>query len=166
MYSRYTENEAESIVDHLKSIADLMERKFGLIEANLKKVDDGFRKKFLAQEKLFKEAKRSGDGKMILDKGRAMIRAWKALDQALVASGVKHIPTTVWVTKHLSREKVQINVVQDLKDMPATWSENEVWISLEALVNCLPVAVIETKCKFPGSLITGLEDYFDDDIPF
>ena len=35
MYSRYTENEAESIVDHLKSIADMMERKFGLIEANL-----------------------------------------------------------------------------------------------------------------------------------
>jgi len=45
MYSRYTENEAESIVDHLKSIADMMERKFGLIEANLKKVDDGFQKK-------------------------------------------------------------------------------------------------------------------------
>ena len=84
MYSRYTENEAESIVDHLKSIADMMERKFGLIEANLKKVDDGLRKAFLAQEKMFKEAKRSGDSKMILDKGRAMIRAWKALDQALV----------------------------------------------------------------------------------
>tara|TARA_B100000242_G_scaffold211192_1_gene153642 strand:+ start:416 stop:916 length:501 start_codon:yes stop_codon:yes gene_type:complete len=166
MYSRYTENEAESIVDHLKSIADMMERKFGLIEANLKKVDDGFQKKFLAQEKQFKEAKKSGDGKMILDKGRAMIRAWKALDQALVESGVQHVPATVWVTKHQGREKVQINVVQDLKDMPATWADNEAWISLEALVNCLPVAVIETKCKFPGSLIAGLEDYFDDDIPF
>ena len=56
--------------------------------------------------------------------------------------------------------------MQDLKDMPATWADNEAWISLEALVNCLPVAVIETKCKFPGSLITGLEDHFDDDIPF
>ena len=166
MYSRYTENEAESIVDHLKSIADMMERKFGLIEANLKKVDDGFQKKFLAQEKQFKEAKKSGDGKMILDKGRAMIRAWKALDQALVESGVQHVPATVWVTKHQGREKVQINVVQDLKDMPNTWADNEAWISLEALVNCLPLAVIETKCKFPGSLIAGLEDYFDDDIPF
>ena len=52
MYSRYTENEAESIVDHLKSIADLMERKFGLIEANLMKVDKGLRSAFLKQEKL------------------------------------------------------------------------------------------------------------------
>ena len=103
---------------------------------------------------------------MILDKGRAMIRAWKALDQALVELGVQHVPTTVWVTKHQGREKVQINVVQDLKDMPNTWADNEAWISLEALVNCLPLAVIETKCKFSGSLIAGLEDYFDDDIPF
>lgn len=166
MYSRYTENESESITDHLKSIADLMEKKFGIFDEAIKKADKSLVDAFLKQEEMFKAAKRSGVGKEILNKGRAMIRAWKALDEALTKAQVKHVPPTVWVARHHDKDKVQINVVQHLRDMPKSWDGSEAWISLEALVNCLPVAVIETKCKFPGSLITGREDFFDDDIPF
>lgn len=164
-YSRYTDTESEALIDHLKQIASMMEARYGKADEALNGVDKGLRERFYKQEELFKEAKRSGDGGAILKRGKALIRAWKAIDETCVSNKIKHIPHNVWTAKHDRVKNVTVKVVQRLSELPDKWGEDEAWITVGALVDSVAPGVIQVKASFPGSMLHN-ENFYDDEIPF
>jgi len=164
-YTRYTADEPEALIDHLKQIASMMEARYGKADEAIQAVDKTLRERFLEQEQLFIKAKDKWDKIGILKQGKALIRAWKAIDAECVKKKVKHIPHNVWTAKHSDVNGVTIKVVERLTQLPKDWPEDEAWITVAGLVQSVAPGVLRVKASFPGSML-HTENFFDDPIPF
>jgi len=151
-----------SCLEDLDRIATEMELVWG---GNLQNhVAPELKAKFEAQKLKLDDAIASDDDELIAKRANAMARAWRALDAAARADGIKPADEALWIGKRRDGELVCIYTSAvsfgALPDhMPRFY--------IDELVNMIPVAALKAKAEWPDATIEGISaKELDDEIPF
>jgi hypothetical protein len=162
--SRFEYDRIQSAIDGLDAVATEMERKWGRGRLRLL-VDNDMRIKFDRQAIKFNDAVWDTDADRAEKAAAAMIRGWKALDQAATAAGAKPLSPVVWETT--KQDGTVIALVRTLAEASAVAAEGrqvEVWtIDEVARLSDATGFVAKVKQTFPGAKIV---DASKTDIPF
>jgi len=151
-----------SCLEYLDRIAAEMELVWGGVLEN--HVAPELKAKFEAQQQKLDDAIASGDDELIAKRASAMARAWRALDAAARADGIKPADEALWIGKRRDGQLVciytsaaQFGVLPD--HMPRFY--------IDELVNMIPTAALEAKEVWPDATIEGINKRdLDDEIPF
>jgi hypothetical protein len=120
--------------------------------------------KFEAQQQKLDDAIASGDDETISKRVSAMARAWRALDAAARADGIKPADEAMWIGKRRDGQLVCIYTSAvsfgELPDhMPRFY--------IDEVVNMIPSAALKAKDLWPSATIEGINKRdLDDEIPF
>ena len=151
-----------SCLEHLDRIATEMELVWGGVLQD--HVAPELKAKFEAQQQKLDDAIASGDDELIAKRASAMARAWRALDAAARADGIKPADEALWIGKRRDGQlvcvytsAVQFGVLPD--HMPRFY--------IDELVNMIPTAALKAKDLWPDATIEGINKRdLDDEIPF
>jgi hypothetical protein len=120
--------------------------------------------KFEAQQQKLDDAIASGDDEAISKRAGAMARAWRALDAAARADGIKPADEAMWIGKRRDGQLVCIYTSAvsfgELPDhMPRFY--------IDEVVNMIPSAALKAKAEWPDATVEGINKRdLDDEIPF
>lgn len=151
-----------SCLEDLDRIATEMELVWG---GNLQNhVAPELKAKFEAQQQKLNDAIASDDGALIAKRASAMSRAWRALDAAARADGIKPADEALWIGRRRDGELVCVYTsAVSFGALP----DHMPRFSIDELVNMIPVAALKAKDHFPTSIIEGISAReLDDEIPF
>jgi hypothetical protein len=151
-----------AMIEHLDRIATELELVWGGHLQN--HVAPELKAKFEAQQQKLDDAIASGDDELIAKRASAMARAWRALDAAARADGIKPADEALWIGKRRDGQLVciytsaaQFSVLPD--HMPRFY--------IDELVNMIPTAALKAKEVWPDATIEGINKRdLDDEIPF
>ena len=162
-------NDVKAVVDGVDFFAKTLEQKWGVERLRLL-VDSHLRAKFDAQRKLFNDALFDNKAQPIKEHAEAMMRGWRALDEAARVSGAEPLKPEVWEVRMPSGKVCALVRTNDEAHQVCTddryvevWTIEEVGRLLEGPWRDIGKA----KQIFPGALVCKLtnEDP-NDDIPF
>ena len=160
----------KAIVDGVDFFAKTMEKKWGVSRLRLL-VDADLREKFDTQARLFNEALSDPEVGPIQAHADAMMRGWRALDDAARASGAEPLKPSVWEVRLPSGKVCALVRTNDEAHHVATegryvqvWTLDEVGRLIDGPLR----TVGKAKEVFPGALVSDVNAKvdFDDDIPF
>lgn len=163
--------EAKSIIDGVDFYAKTMERKWGVDRLRLL-VDDKLRMRFDTQRKLFNDAVWADNNLGLREHAEAMMRGWKALDEAARVAGAEPLKPDVWEVRMpggkvcaLVKSETEAHHICDDERFVEVWTMEEIGRLIEGPWR----AIGKAKEVFPGALVvdvkTGGKDP-NDEIPF
>tara|TARA_Y100000593_G_scaffold50777_1_gene95480 strand:- start:1275 stop:1778 length:504 start_codon:yes stop_codon:yes gene_type:complete len=164
-------DEAKSIIDGVDFYAKTMEKKWGVERLRLL-VDDELRSRFDTQRKLFNDAVWDQNNLGLREHAEAMMRGWKALDEAARIAGAKPLKPEVWEVRMPSgkvcavvKTNTEAHHICDDERWVEVWTLEEIGRLIEGPWR----DVGKAKEVFPGALVidvkTGGKNP-NDDIPF
>jgi hypothetical protein len=170
--SRFEYDRIQSAIDGLDAVATEMELKWGRGRLRLL-VDNDMRLKFDRQAIKLNDAVWDTDADRAEKAAAAMIRGWKALDQAATAAGAQPLAPVVWeATKQDGTVVALVRTYAEMDAVAAEGRDVEVW-TLDEIVRVAEAAKMPSGVKehFPGAKVveagikTPAPD-LDDPIPF
>jgi hypothetical protein len=151
-----------AMIEHLDRVAVEMELVWS---GDLKNhVAPELKARFEAQQQKLDDAIASDDDELIAKRASAMARAWRALDAAARADGIKPADEALWIGKRRDGELVCIYTsAVSFGALP----DHMPRFSIDELVNMIPRAALAAKDHFPTGIIEGISAKdLDDEIPF
>ena len=162
-------DDVKAVVDGVDFYARTLEEKWGVERLRLL-VDPDLRAKFDAQRQLFNDALFGNKAKPIIEHAEAMMRGWRALDEAARVSGAEPLKSEVWEVRMPSGKVCALVRTNDEAHHVCTDDRYvEVWTIGEVgrLIEGPWRDIGKVKQVFPGALVCSLtEGEPNDDIPF
>lgn len=120
--------------------------------------------KFEAQQQKLDDAIASDDDELIAKRASAMARAWRALDAAARADGIKPADEALWTGR---RRDGQLVCIYTSAVSFGALPDHMPRFSIDELVNMIPTAALKAKAVWPDATIESISAReLDDEIPF